>query len=246
MQKQPPEKFCKTAILQKFAIFTGQHLCWRPFLIQNITKFFRAPFLKNICERLLLKMFMKLRKVKNCWIRILTLYEKQNFSTSVSETSDNVYLFVFISCLVSFGVCFYIQYFFGVVEKTSHNKCLYWSWWKEDQKFNKTICHKNVLQILTNEKHFPKNTSQEEFDYGFFYKFTETCRLRLLEVSYLYWQNRYPNLKTTCHVKLKFLFWTKLLESLLLAKYLISVAATLIKWVFLISFYHIFYTARIW
>ena len=47
------------------------------------------------------------------------------------------------------------------------------------------------------------------------------------EVSYLSWQNTYPNLKTTCHIKLKFFFWTKLLENLLLAKYLISVAAPL-------------------
>ena len=47
------------------------------------------------------------------------------------------------------------------------------------------------------------------------------------EVSYLYWKNRYPNLKTTCHIKLKFFLWIKVLESLLLAKYLISVAATL-------------------
>ena len=47
------------------------------------------------------------------------------------------------------------------------------------------------------------------------------------EVSYLSWQNTYPNLKTTSHIKLKFLLWTKLLENLLLTKYLISVAATL-------------------
>ena len=47
------------------------------------------------------------------------------------------------------------------------------------------------------------------------------------EVSYLCWQNRYPNLKTTCHIKLKYFLWTKLLESLLLTKYLISVTATL-------------------
>ena len=67
MQKQPPVKFCKKAVLKNFAIFTGKHLCWRLFSIQNIPKFFRAPILKNICERLLLKMFMKLRKVKNCW-----------------------------------------------------------------------------------------------------------------------------------------------------------------------------------
>ena len=36
------------------------------------------------------------------------------------------------------------------------------------------------------------------------------------EVSYLSWQNTYPNLKTTCHVKLKIFSWTKLLENLLL------------------------------
>ena len=47
------------------------------------------------------------------------------------------------------------------------------------------------------------------------------------EVSYLSWQNTYPNLKTACHIKLKFFLWTKLLGNLLLAKYLISVAAPL-------------------
>ena len=58
------------------------------------------------------------------------------------------------------------------------------------------------------------------------------------EVSYLSWQNIYPNLKTTCHVKLKIFSWTKLLEwtclllaskelNSLLAKYLISVTAPL-------------------
>ena len=47
------------------------------------------------------------------------------------------------------------------------------------------------------------------------------------EVSYVFWQNTYPNLKTTCHIQLKFFLWTKLLENLLLAKYLISVAAPL-------------------
>ena len=33
-------------------------------------------------------------------------------------------------------------------------------------------------------------------------------------------------MKTSCHVKLKFFLWTKLLENLLLAKYLIPVAET--------------------
>ena len=49
------------------------------------------------------------------------------------------------------------------------------------------------------------------------------------DVSYLPWQNTYPNLKTTCHIKLKFFLWTKLLENLLLAKYLISVTTPLIS-----------------
>ena len=48
-------------------------------------------------------------------------------------------------------------------------------------------------------------------------------------VSYLSWQNMYPNLKTTSHIKLKFFLWTKLLENLLLAKYLISVTAPLMS-----------------
>ena len=47
------------------------------------------------------------------------------------------------------------------------------------------------------------------------------------EVSNLYWQNRYPNLKTTCHINLKFFLWTKLLDRLLLAKYVVSVNVTL-------------------
>ena len=68
------------------------------------------------------------------------------------------------------------------------------------------------------------------------YKFTDnychfTTFLRVLsnskEVFYLSWQNRYPNLKTTCHIKLKIFLRTKLLERLLLAKYLTSVTAAL-------------------
>ena len=49
------------------------------------------------------------------------------------------------------------------------------------------------------------------------------------EVSYLSWQNMYPNSKNTCHIKLKFFWWTKLLENLLLPKYLTSVTAPLMN-----------------
>ena len=49
------------------------------------------------------------------------------------------------------------------------------------------------------------------------------------EISYLLWQNKYPNLKATCHVKPKFFLWTQLPKNLLLAKYLSSVTAALIR-----------------
>ena len=51
------------------------------------------------------------------------------------------------------------------------------------------------------------------------------------ELPYLSWQNKYLNLKTTCHIKLKCFLWPKLLECLLLAKYLIYVAGTLSKFI---------------
>ena len=113
MQKQPPENFCKKAVFKNFEIFTAKHLCWRLFLIHNIVKFLIEPILKNICERLLLTMFMT--NVNTKW--------KQDFLTSVSEINENVYLFAFISSLVSVTVCIYIQYFFDV-EDVVRNKYL--------------------------------------------------------------------------------------------------------------------------
>ena len=85
------------------------------------------------------------------------------------------------------------------------------------------------------KKHFAKTISQWEFDYGLF---TNLPRIILAcdfsPISFKFkrgilplWQNMYPNLKTACHMQLKFFLWTKLREYLLLVKYLISVAATL-------------------
>ena len=54
-QRSSVKKLC----FKNFAIFTGKHLCWSFFLIQNIAKFFRAPILKNTCKWQLLKMFAK-------------------------------------------------------------------------------------------------------------------------------------------------------------------------------------------
>ena len=47
------------------------------------------------------------------------------------------------------------------------------------------------------------------------------------DVSYLFWQNTYPNLKTTRHIKQKFFSWTELLDNLFLANYLMFVSAPL-------------------
>ena len=57
MQKQPPDVFYKSAVVKKKKKkqYLQKHLCWSLFLIQNITKSLRAPILKNICERLLIK-----------------------------------------------------------------------------------------------------------------------------------------------------------------------------------------------
>ena len=34
VQKQPPEVFCKKAVLRNFTIFTGKNLCWSLFLTE--------------------------------------------------------------------------------------------------------------------------------------------------------------------------------------------------------------------
>ena len=94
---------------------------------------------------------------------------------------------------------------------------------------------------MTNEKHFPKTTSQWEFDYGLLTnlpRIIAACFLpssfRLkrgilpLVTKYLSYCEEMHILKTTCHIKLRFFLWTKLQEKLLLVKYLIFVAATLI------------------
>ena len=47
--------FYKKAFLKIFALFTGKHLRWSLFLIQNIAKFLKKPILKNICKRPLWK-----------------------------------------------------------------------------------------------------------------------------------------------------------------------------------------------
>ena len=55
----------------------------------------------------------------------------------------------------------------------------------------------------------------------FVYKFTENvCHLRLFS-NFIQTLKRYPypNLNTTCHIKLKFFLWTKLLQNVIFVKY---------------------------
>ena len=105
--------------------------------------------------------------------------------------------------------------------KSSRKEYVMWTW----------------LKFWPNEKHFPKTISQWEFDYGLFanlLRITVTC-----DFSQSYFKLRRHilplltkcvcNLKTTCHIMIKCFLWTKLLENLLLERYLISVAVPLIE-----------------
>ena len=48
------------------------------------------------------------------------------------------------------------------------------------------------------------------------------------EVSYLPWQNKSPNLKTTCHIKQTFFLWIRHLENLLFTNHSRSLSAVLV------------------
>ena len=156
---------------------------------------------------------------------------KSSFSlTWVSETSENICFFYFMIGFfpMSFVFAWNISlewWEIFLLELEALN--MYCSWPKEDQKINKGICHMNVLWILAIEKCFPKTAGQRlltflqiQRELLSFATFIRVCS-NSKEVSNLSSQNTYPNLKTTCHIKLKFFLWTKLLENLLLAKYVL-------------------------
>ena len=95
----------------------------------------------------------------------------------------------------------------------------------------------NVLWIATNEKHYANKKQYANYSLimACWQIYQELLSLATFlqvhsnskEVPYFSWQNIYPNLKTTCHFKLKFCLCTKLLQNVLIAKYLISVTAPL-------------------
>ena len=107
---------------------------------------------------------------------------------------------------------------------TSNTKCLL-----QLIKRRSKVQEKNILckcaSIFDQWKTFPKTIGQWDFDFGLFSNLPRIIVIMSFlqihsnskEVSYLSWENTYPNLKTTCHIKLKFFLWTKPLENLLLS-----------------------------
>ena len=62
-----PVVFCKKGVLKNFVKFTGKHLPWSLFF----AKLLRTPTLKNICERLLLKIMFIPIQMYNNWHNLL-------------------------------------------------------------------------------------------------------------------------------------------------------------------------------
>ena len=97
------------------------------FLILGIAKFLRAIILKNICEQLLVKL---------CswnWETLFIMGFNFTFKYRFFQYQYQNQVHFGISWLV----CIYTQYFFGVVRNKLQTK--------EDLKFKKRNCHVNVL-----------------------------------------------------------------------------------------------------
>ena len=103
--------------------------------------------------------------------------------------------------------------------KSSRKEHVMWTWftfWSMENIFQKLLANKGLIMACLHI--FRELLSLATF---------LTVHSSSEEVSYLSWQNTYPNLKTACHIKLKHFLWTKLLENLLFARYLISVVIPL-------------------
>ena len=143
-----------------------------------------------------------------------------------------MYLFVFISWMVSFEVCIYIQYFFAMVRnKLQTITNIYTRVSKKNIKSSrKEHVMRTCFKFWPMKNIFQKLSANESLIMACLQIYRELLLLATFlrvysnsqEVSYLSWQNGYRNLKTNCHIKLKLFSWAKLLKSLLLAKYLIS------------------------
>ena len=127
------------------------------------------------------------------WEKLRFIHNIRNFNFTLKNRF--LKMIIFISLLVSHKVCIHI-YFFREVRsklqiltvpsvnqkkiKSSGKEYVMWTYFKFDQwkAFSGNYKPMRVWLIHSNSK----------------------------EVSYLPWQNTYPNLKTTCHIKLNFIF----------------------------------------
>ena len=105
LQKKPP-------FLKKELLMAASYRKTLRFLVLNIVKFVRAPTLENICVWLLLKMCSwNWEKIKFIRSFNFTLKNQYQYSTSISETSENVCFYF----MIGFPWSLYLQqYFFGV------------------------------------------------------------------------------------------------------------------------------------
>ena len=112
--------FHKKTVLKNFATSTGKHLCQNLFFNKNaglqgpsfikkrLVKFLRTPILKNICERLLLKVTLELFSMRTNNIRseedVFTKI-KQNKNRSKTQLYGKICLFMmfFIISFFSFS-----------------------------------------------------------------------------------------------------------------------------------------------
>ena len=65
MQKQPPEVFCKKAVVKILTIFTEKHLFWSLFNSEYREIFKSTYFEEHLRTAASENVFMKLRKIKD-------------------------------------------------------------------------------------------------------------------------------------------------------------------------------------
>ena len=165
-------------------------------------------------------------------VAVSAVHKKQDFSTSISERSEKCISLFFHFCYFMIGFLWSL-YLYTIFLwcgerlntranqkkiKSSRKEYAMWTcfkFWPMKNIFRKIQANRSLAMAW--------EIYRELLPLATYLRVHSNSK----EVSYLSWQNKYSNLKTTCHTKLKFFLWTKLLENLLITKYLISVAATL-------------------
>ena len=113
-------------------LLTGKHLCWSLFLILSITKLLRAVILKNVCERLLLKMCSW--NWENLFIISFNFTLKNRFFQHQCQRQVHFGYF-----MIGFPWSLYSRTIYSLVWREIKLQT------KKDQKFKKRICHVNGL-----------------------------------------------------------------------------------------------------